>query len=82
MKNYEMSRPATAEEIANYELLEKLTADYDDNQFNDFIELVSAYATEWRAEQRKKAYNKLYRVVKKMGTTVNACTDWYFIDVY
>ncbi len=82
MKHYEMSRPATAEEIANYELIDSLTADYDDGELMEFLDIVSDYVTAYRPEKRKAAYNKLYRIVKKMGATVPACVDWYCMDVY
>ena len=80
MKNYTYTREATAEEINDYELIEQLTADYDDEKFSDFCEAVSDYFFNY-GEARKAAYGKVYRLAKKLGVTMKTLENWYFTEV-
>lgn len=71
--------PATATEIANYKLVEEKIATYTDEEFDNFLDIVSdAFMT--CGENHKKAYAKAYRLAKKWGTTVQGLFDWYFTD--
>ena len=70
---------ATATEIANYKLVEEKIANYTDEEFNDFLDMVmDAFMT--CEKNHKKAYAKAYRLAKKWGTTVPALFDWYFTE--
>lgn len=80
MKNYTYTREATAEEIRDYELIEKLTADIDDEEFSAVVDILSKYFFNYGAE-RKAAYPKAYRFAKKLGVTVKALENWYFTEV-
>lgn len=71
-----MSRPATKTEIANYEYIEKMTEDYSDIDFANFIEVVDSYFF----DGDRSAYMKLYRLAKKWNTNVDAIVDWYFTE--
>lgn len=82
MKSYTYARPreATAEEIRDYELVEKLTADIDDMEFAAIIDMLGDYFMNY-GEARKAAYSKVYRFAKKLGVTVKALDNWYFTEV-
>lgn len=80
MKNYTYTREATAEEIRDYELIEKLTADMDDEEFSAICEMLGEYFINY-GEARKAAYPKVYRFAKKLGVTVKTLDNWYFTEV-
>lgn len=80
MKNYTYTRKATTEEIRDYELIEKLTADMDDGKFSTFVDMLGDYFFSYGAE-RKATYPKVYRFAKKLGVTVKVLENWYFTEV-
>lgn len=80
MKNYTCAREATAEEIRDYELVEELTKDMDDDEFDKVLTMLSDYFMSY-SEYRKKAYPKVYRFAKKLGVTVKVLNNWYFTEV-
>jgi len=80
MKNYTCAREATAEEIRDYELIEKLTADIDDGEFMKILDMLGDYFMEY-GEARRAAYPKVYRFAKKLGVTVKVLNNWYFTEV-
>ena len=80
MKNYTFTREATAEEIRDYELIEKLTANMDDEEFTEVLDMFGNYFFS-HGESRKAAYSKVYRFAKKLGVTVKALDNWYFTEV-
>lgn len=80
MKNCTFTREATAEEIKDYELIEKLTADMDDEEFTEVLDMYGNYFFS-HGEGRKAAYSKVYRFAKKLGVTVKALDNWYFTEV-
>ncbi len=80
MKNYTYTREATTEEIRDYELIEKLTADIDDSEFSEICEMLGEYFMSY-GERRKAAYPKVYRFAKKLGVTVKTLDNWYFTEV-
>lgn len=79
MKSYTYTREATTEEINDYELVEKLTADIDDGEFSEICEMLSDYFMSW-GEARKAAYGKVYRFAKRLGVTVKTLDNWYFTE--
>lgn len=80
MKNYTCAREATAEEIRDYELIEKLTADIDDGEFMKILDMLGDYFMEY-GKARRAAYPKVYRFAKKLGVTVKVLNNWYFTEV-
>ena len=80
MKNYTFTREATVEEIRDYELVEKLTADIDDGEFAKIIDMLGDYFMNY-GEARKTAHPKVYRFAKKLGVTVKTLNNWYFTEV-
>ena len=80
MKNYTYTREATAEEIRDYELIEKLTANMDDGEFAPICSMLTDYFTSC-GEYRKTIYSKVYRFAKKLGVTVKTLDNWYFTEV-
>jgi DNA-binding transcriptional regulator YiaG len=80
MKNYTFTREATAAEIRDYELVERLTKDMDDEEFSNVLTMLSDYFMDY-GEARKMAYPKVYRFAKKLGVTVKTLNNWYFTEV-
>ena len=80
MKNYTYTREATAEEIRDYELVEKLTARFDDEEFSKIVDMLGEYFLNY-GEARKAAYPKVYRFAKELGITVKVLDNWYFTEV-
>ena len=80
MKNYTFTREATAEEISDYELVEKLTAEMDDEEFSEVLGMLSDYFLSY-GEARRAAYSKVYRFAKRLGITVKTLDNWYFTEV-
>lgn len=80
MKNYTYTREATAEEIRDYELVEELTKDMDDDEFAKVMTMLTDYFMSYSG-YRKKAYPKVYRFAKKLGVTVKTLDNWYFTEV-
>ena len=80
MKNYTFTREATATEIRDYELVEKLTKDMDDEEFAKVMTMLTDYFMSG-GEYRKTAYPKVYRFAKKLGVTVKTLNNWYFTEV-
>lgn len=80
MKNYTFTREATAEEISDYELVEKLTAEMDDEEFSEVLDMLSDYFLSY-GEARRAAYSKVYRFAKRLGITVKTLDNWYFTEV-
>lgn len=80
MKNYTYTREATTEEINDYELIEKLTAEMDDEEFSKVLDMLGDYFLNY-GEARKAAYSKVYRFAQKLGVTVKTLDNWYFTEV-
>ena len=80
MKHYTFIHEATAEQIRDYELVEKLTASIDDSEFDKIIDMLGDYFMEY-GEARRAAYPKVYRFAKKLGVTVKVLYNWYFTEV-
>jgi DNA-binding transcriptional regulator YiaG len=80
MKTYTFPREATPKEIRDYELVEELTKDMDDEEFAKVLTMLTDYFTSY-GEYRKTAYPKDYRFAKKLGVTVKTLDNWYFTEV-
>ena len=79
MKNYTFTREATAEEIRDYELVETLTADLDDEEFSDICEMLGDYFMNY-GEARRANYGKAYRFAKRLGVNMKTLGNWYFTE--
>jgi hypothetical protein len=80
MKTYTFTREATPKEIRDYELVEELTKDMNDEEFANVLTMLTDYFTSC-GEYRKTAYPKVYRFAKKLGVTVKTLDNWYFTEV-
>lgn len=73
------TREATNKEVADYKTIEALTENFDSDEFEKFIETIGDYVFSYGTE-RKKNYNRVYRLAKKYNTTVLMLENWYCID--
>ena len=76
MEEYFGVRYATEEEVATFKKIEALLTDDD---FEIAIDIIGDFACAY-GQERRKAYNKAYRLAKKLGVTVEELEIWYFID--
>lgn len=74
-----MKNIATTSEVINYKAVEKAIENYTMDEFSEFLDKVSEFAFTM-GKERKAAYNKLRSVAKKLGVTVLALEDWFFVD--
>ncbi len=79
----ELIREATNEEMAIYEKVETILDTLTEEEEEDFIETVSNRVFRTFDKTTDKAiYNKVYRLGKKYGLTVEELETWYCIDAY
>ena len=76
-----MRRPATEEEIRDFEEIETVINRWDDEELNNFIDLTGDLFWSFDREERKKAYNKLRKYFKKYGWKVKTIENWRFTEV-
>ena len=79
MKEYLGIRPATAEEIEIYERVDAMMVAMPDDEFDTVLDIVNEFAFAYGAE-RRKAYNKIYRLAKKLALTVKELETWYWVE--
>ena len=72
-------REATMEEKAIYAKVDDVMNRMDDDVADALIDVMGEYAFE-NGKAHKNAYNKLYRVGKKYGFTVDELMVWYYCD--
>ena len=77
---YEISRPATVEEIRIYHIVNDYANTLSDEEYSRFSHRISNYVFEYRKIERRKAYQNLYRLARKIGVTVADLGTWYCID--
>lgn len=79
----ELIREATTEEMVIYEKVESILDTLSEEEEEQFVETVGDRVFRTFEEATDKAiYNKLYRLAKKYGLTVEECETWYCIDTY
>ena len=79
----ELIREATTEEMAIYEKVETILDTLSEEEEENFIETVGNRIFRTFDEATDKAiYNKVYRLGKKYGLTVEELETWYCIDAY
>lgn len=74
------TREATTEEIAVYEIVNKYMMEITDEEYEAALEKIADYVYEWQTEERKKFYNRLRGLAKKIGVSVKDLETWYCID--
>lgn len=77
---YEISRPATVEEIRIYHIVNDYANTLSDEEYSRFSYRISNYVFEYRKIERRKAYQNLYRLARKIGVLVSDLETWYCID--
>lgn len=80
LQEYTGVRYAYAEEINLYNEVEAILADMSLDEMDNIIEIVGDYVWAYKSEEIRKTYQRVYRLAKKLGTTVKALKTWYFID--
>lgn len=65
--------------ISRWHKVNNILSSLDDNTFQDYIEIISDYQFTYGIE-RKRAYNRVYRIAKKLGVTVNDLVLWDCIE--
>lgn len=68
------------EDIALWYKIDNALNNLDDEIFHNYIDIISDYVWEYRTIERKRAYNKVYRIGKKLGFTVSELVMWYCIE--
>jgi hypothetical protein len=74
------TREATTEEIAVYEIVNKYMMEISDEEYETALEKIADYVYEWQTAERKKFYNRLRGLAKKIGVSVKDLETWYCID--
>lgn len=69
-----------AEDIKKWYEIDNALNNLDDDIFHKYIEVIGDYVWEWKTAERKRAYNRVYRIGKKMGFTVSELEMWYCIE--
>lgn len=72
-------RNATEAESRDYNMVEKAFAKISDEMFDKVVDLIGNYVYAY-GKERKRAYNKLYRMSRKLMVPVPALENWYFIE--
>ncbi len=65
--------------ISRWHKVNNILSSLDDDIFQDYIEIIGDYQFAYGAE-RKRAYNRVYRIAKKLGITVNDLVLWDCIE--
>jgi len=78
--NYKRVNVTDEADIKKWYEIDNTLSSLDDDIFNDYIDIISDYVWEWKSAERKRAYNRVYRIGKKIGYTVNELVMWYCIE--
>lgn len=68
------------ETIAKWHKVNDILSNLDDNTFQDYIEIIGDYQWAYETAERKRTYNRVYRIAKKLGVTVNDLVLWDCIE--
>lgn len=71
-------REANAEEMAIFNRVEAITETMTEDEYEHFRETIGDRVFDWKRE--KAIYNRVYRLGKKYGFTVDELETWYCID--
>ena len=72
------TREATKKEIAHYKKVEKLTANYTDEEYDNLLEIVSDFCYDLTG--KVGTYTKIKECAKQMGIKVKTLVDWYMTE--
>ena len=70
------------EDIKKWYEIDSALNNLDDDIFHKYIEIIGDYVWEWKSAEHKRAYNRVYRIGKKMGFTVSELEMWYCIEEF
>lgn len=73
-------RPCTETELRNYRLVESIIETLDDEDLDHMVKVVSDYVFSYKTRERRVTYNRVYRLGKRYGVTVQTLVDWYCTD--
>ena len=73
-------RYANNEEIENYNFIEKMLDNETEKFTDEFIDNVGHYVFACFANERKAAYNKIRKYLKRYGVKAKVLEDWYCCD--
>lgn len=71
-----------AEDIKKWHEINNTLASLDSKTFLNYMDIISGYVWEWKTAERKRAYNRVYRIGKKLGFTVSELEMYYCIELY
>lgn len=74
----ELIREATNEEMEIFNRVEAVTKEMDDDEYERFYETIGDRVFDWKRE--KAIYQRVYRLGKKYGFTVDELETWYCMD--
>lgn len=79
--NAQCKRVAVTDEeiIKQWHKVNNILSSLDDDTFQDYIEIIGDYQFAYSIE-RKRAYNRVYRIAKKLGLTVSDLILWDCIE--
>lgn len=66
--------------IKKWHKVNDILSNLDDNTFQDYIEIIGDYQWAWESTERKRTYNRVYRIAKKLGLTVSDLVLWDCIE--
>lgn len=80
MKSNGLWRLATEEEIKDFEAVEKIVNKWSDEEFDKFIDLTGNFVWSLDKEEKRKAYNKLRKYLKKYNWKAKTIENWRFTE--
>ena len=76
----ESRRMATEEEIRIYRIVNKYIEALPDDEYSKVCSKIGEYVFEWRKEERRRAYKRIYPLAVKIGVFVSDLETWYCMD--
>ncbi len=80
MNDMGLVRYATLEEVAVFKKVDAILNKVDDDRFDDIVVALSNYMFEYRPQNTRKYYQRVYRMAKKLGITTNELVTWYCME--
>lgn len=78
---YEIRRMATLEEIRIYKIVNTYMNNLSDDNYFCISNMIGEYVFAYKKEERRRAYQALYRTARKIGVYVEDLATWYSMDV-
>lgn len=70
------------DDVKKWHEINNTLASLDTETFLNYMDIISSYVWEWKTAERKRAYNRVYRIGKKLGFTVSELEMYYCIELY